>query len=308
MYPARAVPVFAHIPASVDPLSPAVIPFLRERIRSSANDGIPIRALLLCNPHNPIPQCYPIETLQGHLDLAQEVQSSPTNPTLALADGLAQFGIHLISDELFAQSVFPTRRHPDPRPFISVLSLPAWSADSPMLRQIHVLGSMTKDLGLSGLKAALLVTENESVRKCVEVGLWATPISGLSDAAMSHLLSDEERVDGLLTKNVRLLGRAMELCADWSDYHGFPYVSKRHHSMLSGHRYIEANAGCYFVIDFARLMPGLGLPEHATGLDGEIELMRRMIKNGVHIVSDPRVTSRVGKPQLTLSREPDVTR
>ena len=128
----------------------------------------------------------------------------------------------MISDELFAQSVFPTRRSPDPRPFISVLSLPEWSLDSDLLGQIHVLGSMTKDLGLSGLKAALLVTENEEIRKSVEVNLWATPISGLTDAAVSHLLEDDQRVDDLLARNAKLLGEAMDLCADCAEFHEFP--------------------------------------------------------------------------------------
>ena len=42
-------------------------------MRSSAREGVPIKALLLCNPHNPIPQCYPLETLHGHLDIIKEV-------------------------------------------------------------------------------------------------------------------------------------------------------------------------------------------------------------------------------------------
>ena len=50
-------------------------------------------------------------------------------------------------------------------------------------------------------------------------------------------------------------------------------------------RIIEANAGCYFIVDFSRLVPGLGLPSGASKLDGESELMRRMISSGVHIVS-----------------------
>lgn len=226
------MPVFAHLPPDIDPLSPAVLPHLRERILTSEQEGIPIRALLLCNPHNPIPQCYPLETIQGHLEIAREVskrsdiaapkrrQGCMLTATLPL-----QFNIHLISDELFAQSVFPTRRNPEPRPFISVLSLPEWSAESSLLPQIHVLGSMTKDLGLSGLKAALLVTENREIRHCVEVGLWATPISGMSDAAMTHLLSDDTRVDRLLAKNAKLLGQAMDRCADWAEFHLFPFVS-----------------------------------------------------------------------------------
>lgn len=52
-------------------------------------------------------------------------------------------------------------------------------------------------------------------------------------------------------------------------------------------RYIEANAACYFVIDFGRLVPGLGLPDGTSAIDGETELMRRMNKSGVHIVSQP---------------------
>jgi hypothetical protein len=50
-------------------------------------------------------------------------------------------------------------------------------------------------------------------------------------------------------------------------------------------RIIEANAGCYFVIDFGRLVAELELAEDASGLDGEKELMKRMIAHGVHIVS-----------------------
>lgn len=87
---------------------------------------------------------------------------------------------------------------------------------------MHVLASVTKDLGLSGLKAAILVTENEKIRKCVEYNLGATPISGNSDAAISHILRDERLVDELLAKNARLLGEAMDLCADWAEYHQFP--------------------------------------------------------------------------------------
>jgi hypothetical protein len=50
-------------------------------------------------------------------------------------------------------------------------------------------------------------------------------------------------------------------------------------------RIVEANAGCYFTIDFGRLVPGLGLPADASTIDGEVALMERMISGGVHIVS-----------------------
>jgi aspartate/methionine/tyrosine aminotransferase len=76
MYPGKAVPVLAHVPADIDSQSSAVLLILRERIRTSAaRDGVPIRCLILCNPHNPIPQCYPLETIQGYIDIAREVWS-----------------------------------------------------------------------------------------------------------------------------------------------------------------------------------------------------------------------------------------
>jgi hypothetical protein len=50
-------------------------------------------------------------------------------------------------------------------------------------------------------------------------------------------------------------------------------------------RIIEANAGCYFTIDFGRLVPELGLSADASAIDGESALMERMIGSGVHIVS-----------------------
>jgi hypothetical protein len=126
------------------------------------------------------------------------------------------------------------------------------------------------------------VTENEQVRRCVEYNLGATPISGLTDAAISHILRNEVLLDELLKKNARLLGEAMDLCADWAEFHEFPYVLRR--AELMG-RIVEANAACYFTIDFGRLVPGLGLPDGASALDGEIAIMERMISRGVHIVS-----------------------
>lgn len=72
-YPAGAVPVFAAIPADVDPLSPDVIPFLKDRVEFSGLEGVPIRCLILCNPHNPIPRCYPTEAIQAYIELAQAV-------------------------------------------------------------------------------------------------------------------------------------------------------------------------------------------------------------------------------------------
>ncbi|KAL8792925.1 MAG: hypothetical protein Q9195_004502 [Heterodermia aff. obscurata] len=52
--------------------------------------GIHIKALVICNPHNPLGRCYPYRTL------------------LALLRFSAVRGIHLISDEIYALSTMPS--------------------------------------------------------------------------------------------------------------------------------------------------------------------------------------------------------
>jgi aspartate/methionine/tyrosine aminotransferase len=135
-----------------------------------------------------------------------------------------QFDLHLIVDEIFANTTFPTTRNPSPIPFISVLSLDVWDASSQLLNQIHVLAGPTKDFGCSALKAGLLVTENAAVRQSVATALQATPISGAADAMLSALLIDEARTKALLEKNRAAQGRSFDLCADWAHVHGLPYV------------------------------------------------------------------------------------
>ena len=200
----------------MEPLSLAVIPYLRDRIASAAEEGIPIRCLILCNPHNPIPRCYPVETIEGYISLAQEVRLLPCRWLIR------QFGLHLIVDQIFAHSTFATSDNPHPTPFTSILSMPIWNSSSPLLSQVHVLGGPTKDLGCSGIKAGILVTENADVRRSVSTALQATPISGVTDAALSHILADQAQLEDLLKENQRLLGEAMDLCAAWCKFHGFP--------------------------------------------------------------------------------------
>ena len=135
---------------------------------------------------------------------------------------IRQFGLHLIVDQIFAHSTFASSDNPHPTPFTSILSMPIWNSSSPLLSQVHVLGGPTKDLGCSGIKAGILITENADVRRSVSTALQATPISGVTDAALSHILADQVQLEDLLKENQRLLGEAMDLCAAWCKFHGFP--------------------------------------------------------------------------------------
>jgi bifunctional pyridoxal-dependent enzyme with beta-cystathionase and maltose regulon repressor activities len=75
-----------------------------EAILKAADDGVKIRAMLLCNPHNPVGRCYTIDALKALFALCHKHR------------------IHLISDEIYGLSVFDVRGSKR-TPFTCVLSI-----------------------------------------------------------------------------------------------------------------------------------------------------------------------------------------
>lgn len=76
VYPARGRVVPAHIPANVDSLSVAAIPYIEDTIQKSNAAGTRVKVLLVCNPHNPLGRAYPEDTLRAYAELAEKVRRS----------------------------------------------------------------------------------------------------------------------------------------------------------------------------------------------------------------------------------------
>ena len=65
----------ADVPATVNSLSLDVLPILDARLRASAQGiGIQITAMLIPNPHNPLPQVVQRKVIEGYARLAQKVR------------------------------------------------------------------------------------------------------------------------------------------------------------------------------------------------------------------------------------------
>ncbi|RAQ54600.1 acc synthase [Aspergillus flavus] len=124
-----------------DPFGPsAVIRYEEAFLKARDEDGVSVRALLICNPHNPLGRCYPRETLEALLQFCQKYQ------------------IHIISDEVYALSVYEENTCTDG--FISLLSIePANIGVNPAL--IHVLYGMSKDFAAAGLRLGCLISQNQ---------------------------------------------------------------------------------------------------------------------------------------------------
>ncbi|KAJ7195878.1 PLP-dependent transferase [Mycena rebaudengoi] len=155
VHPARAVVVLPGIPRESDSLSLEVLPYLEKKLLET---DMKIKVLILCNPHNPIPQVISREVVEGYARLAQK------------------YNLHLVVDEVYGLSTFTATRYPpaNPAKFESILSydLPALSVDP---SRVHVLA-----VGL------LISPSNLTLLKLVRPLFNATPISSLSDALFVH--------------------------------------------------------------------------------------------------------------------------
>lgn len=176
----------------IDPCSVDCVQAYEAALLASKEQGITIRALMLCHPHNPLGRCYPTETLTALLLLC------------------AKHGIHLISDEIYALTVWENTIDPPstpPVPFSSILSLDIPSLIDPSL--VHVLWGVSKDFGANGLRLGALISPAnpafiQAIRACA---IWSSP-SSLAENAVARILGDRAFVDSYIRLNRKRLSAA----------------------------------------------------------------------------------------------------
>lgn len=123
-----AVPLPVHVPLE----SFFDIASLRHYEAALAAATVPVKAILICNPHNPLGRNYPKETLDAILAFCARNQ------------------LHLISDEVYALSQHTSiNEPPSGTGFISALSLDTTKHGKGL---VHVLYSLSKDFGCNGIR------------------------------------------------------------------------------------------------------------------------------------------------------------
>ncbi|KAH6603987.1 hypothetical protein Trco_007433 [Trichoderma cornu-damae] len=135
----QLIPVYIHFEKKLCSTA-AIIESYRTAAREASCN---VRGILFCNPHNPYGHIYPAEAIDGLLQYSQEAN------------------IHFVSDEIYALSVFDGLGELSERckgafdspatEFVSVLSrdLDALGVER---SRVHVLYSISKDFGCSGIR------------------------------------------------------------------------------------------------------------------------------------------------------------
>ncbi|KAI9149053.1 putative aminotransferase tcpI [Paramyrothecium foliicola] len=192
---ARVVPVHAPLGQFFDPES---VSHYEESLKQSP---VPIKAVLICNPHNPLGQCYPRETLKAMMDFC------------------SRHGLHYISDEVYALSAHRAGRGGNDS-FVSALE----AADDAIKDQLHVIYSLSKDFGCNGIRLGALVTQsNEAVRMSAALSVHSQ-VSSLSTALASKAVLTPQAI-GLITQfSSEKLGEAYKLISSFLDSKGIEYI------------------------------------------------------------------------------------
>lgn len=183
---------------------------LEAALTKSEKEGTEIKAVILCNPHNPIGRSYPSSVL------------------IAYARFCEKHNLHLLSDELYAFSYYTSKDYPSiPQEgkFHSVLSFNWREEHGVDPARIHVIYGMSKDFHSNGFRLAVLISPFNpdliiSMRTTSPFMMVSTP----ADLLFSALLNDTTFLHYFLEEAEYRSSIAYDFFADWLKWHEVGYI------------------------------------------------------------------------------------
>ncbi|TFK23348.1 PLP-dependent transferase [Coprinopsis marcescibilis] len=228
---------------------------LEKVLADSEAKGVPIRAVLLCNPQNPYGRCYPPELITAYCQFCE------------------RHNLHLISDEIYALSTFASDDLPNAVPFTSVLSLDLESLNVNPQR-IHMVYGMSKDFDANGFRAGVLYTRNEMLLHSLLATSLFMLVGSPSAGLWYSLLSDQTLLNHFIQRNQTHLRESYEHMSAWLRFHNIPYLpSSAGHFIMVNFRPILA--------DTDRYISQLRLSSEMDFWDREAALTAAFLANGV---------------------------
>lgn len=160
-----------------DQFTPSSVKYWEEALLAAEKRGTKVRALMLCNPHNPLGQCYPKGTI------------------IALMKLCSKYQLHLLCDEIYAASVYQVPdKHAEP--FTSALSfdhIPYISPD-----YVHVYYGMSKDFAAGGLRLGCMVIRNKQLMRAMSAITQFHWSGGPGEVIATTILEDEKWLENFL--------------------------------------------------------------------------------------------------------------
>ncbi|KAI3958842.1 hypothetical protein MKX01_023518 [Papaver californicum] len=192
---------------------------LEEAYKLAHKQNLKVKGVLITNPSNPLGTT----TTREELNL--------------LVNFVDDKNIHIISDEIYSGTVF------DSPGFVSISEILQERnlEDSDLSDRVHIVYSLSKDLGLPGFRVGALYSNNEDVvSAATKMSSFGLP-SSQTQYLLSQMLSDKKFTSNYLKENkIRLM--------------------KRHDMLVSGLKNsagincLESNAGLFCWVDMRHLL------------------------------------------------------
>ncbi|KAL1211183.1 1-aminocyclopropane-1-carboxylate synthase-like protein 1 [Cardamine amara subsp. amara] len=177
--------------------------------------GIKIKGLILANPSNPLGTTLDRETLETIVSFINDKQ------------------IHLVCDEIYAATAFA-----EPR-FTSVAEI-IRDMDHVNRDLIHIVYSLSKDMGLPGFRVGVVYSYNDAVVSCARRMSSFGLVSSQTQSFLAAMLSDQRFVDSFLVEVSKR-------------------VAKRHRMFTEGLKEmgiscLRSNAGLFVLMDLRQML------------------------------------------------------
>jgi aspartate/methionine/tyrosine aminotransferase len=213
---------------------------LQDAYEEAVVAGTPPKVLLLSHPNNPLGICYPPEVVQECIDWCREKQ------------------VHLISDEIYAGSVYDAKR----ACFTSAIEL-ARQDQQELGDHVHLVYALSKDFGLSGLRVGAVYTENEHIQVPLQKLNDLCQISSQTQVTVERMLSSLQKdeqywTDAFLKENCKRIQARCDVLQSCLDECGIPYL--------------KADSGLFLWMDFSQFLPPLD-PTKVVNDKEELESM-----------------------------------
>jgi 1-aminocyclopropane-1-carboxylate synthase len=168
-------------------------------INRALESGTQVRAILLCNPHNPLGRCYSVAALTEYMKLCEK------------------YSIHLILDEVYATSVYA-----DENPFKSILAIESKKYINP--NYLHLLYGFSKDLAGGGLRLGCIWTRNSALVAALSAISFFNWPSNISDTIGSAMLENENWMASFRELSKKRLGESAAFARSILDEYEIPYA------------------------------------------------------------------------------------
>ncbi|KAJ1429557.1 Pyridoxal phosphate-dependent transferase, major domain [Sesbania bispinosa] len=155
---------------------------LEASYKKAQEDNINVKGLIITNPSNPLGTTLDRETLKSLVSFTNENS------------------IHLVCDEIYAATVFSSPS------YVSVAEV-IQEMDDCNVDLIHIIYSLSKDMGFPGFRVGIVYSYNDSVVSCGRKMSSFGLVSSQTQHMLASMLSDDKFVDKFLEESSRRLAK-----------------------------------------------------------------------------------------------------